>query len=246
MINYLKKHRVSAFPYDFTKKYRPADIPLWKDNETGLSYTLYQGKRLYYKDSRNRHAAAKYFNSLLMEQDPDSPHRYLDEHFRVDPGDVVVDIGAAEGNFSIDIIEKVKKVYLFEADPLWLKALHTTFAPWKEKVEIIPKMVSARSGDTAVSLDDFFRNREPLDFIKIDVDGAEKQVIDGMKDLLANKKIKKIALCTYHRQQDADIFSRLLKEYGYGIRFSKGYMIFRKRIEAPYLRRGVLKATLHD
>ena len=181
-----------------------------------------------------------------MEQDRESPHRYLSDDFDVGEEDIVVDVGAAEGNFSIDIIDKVKKIYLFEADPLWLRALEATFEPWKDKIEIIPKMVSGKSTAQTVALDQYFRDRKPFDFIKIDVDGDEKEVVDGMKGLLENKKIKKIALCTYHRQQDAGIFSKMLGNYGYDIRFSKGYMIFRKRIEKPYLRKGVLKAILHD
>ncbi len=246
VIGYLKKHRIFVFPYDFVHKYKPGDIPVTKDGEKGLFYTIYHGKRLYYKDGHNKKQARRYFNSLYMEQDPESPHRYLSDDFNVDKDDIVVDIGAAEGNFSIDIIDKVKKIYLFEADPLWLKALEATFEAWKDKVEIIPKMVSDKSNGQTVALDQYFRDRKPFDFIKIDVDGAEKEVLAGMEHLLENKKIKKIALCTYHRQEDAAIFSAVLKNYGYDIGFSKGYMIFRKRIEKPYLRKGVLKAILHD
>jgi len=244
VVRWLKKHRVSAFPYDFTKKYRAADVFLETDRQKGLFYTLYKGHRLYYKDARNAQRAKRYFNSIFMEQDPASPHRYLTDDFDVEEGDVVADIGAAEGNFAIDIVERAKKVYLFEAGPAWQRALQATFAPWEEKVEIIPKMVSDHTGAHTVTLDDFFREREVFDFIKIDVDGAEAEVLRGMEDLLQEKKVGKIALCTYHRQEDAHVFSQLLRGYGYDIGFSRGFMIFRKRIEAPYLRRGVLRATL--
>jgi hypothetical protein len=65
-----------------------------------------------------------------------------------------------------------------------------------------------------------------------------------MRHLLEEKRVKKIALATYHRQDDAEKFSRLLGEYGYDVSFSRGYMIFRRGIEEPYLRRGILKAVL--
>jgi hypothetical protein len=244
VVRWLKKHRASVFPYDFTERYREADIPLHLDEQEHLFYTEYKGHRLYYKDGENKKRARRYFNSVFREQDPASPHRYLTEDFDVEEGDVVVDIGAAEGNFAIDVVERAKKVWLFEASAAWQRALRVTFAPWGDKVEIVPKMVSDRSGEKTVALDDFFREREPFDFIKIDVDGAEKPVIDGMRRLIEEKKVRKIALCTYHRQGDAAFFSGMLRGLGYEVSFSRGYMIFRKRIQPPYLRRGVLKAVL--
>jgi len=246
VVTYLKHHKIFVFPYTFVHKYKPENIRVEKDEEKDLLYTVYHEKRLYYKDGKHIRIAQRYFNSLFMEQDPDSPHRYLSDDFEVKENDIVVDVGAAEGNFSIDITDRVKKIFLFEADPLWRNALEATFRPWKDKVEIIPKMVSGRTTENTIALDDFFGDKESLDFIKIDVDGAEQQVIEGMKHLLESKKIKRIALCTYHRQHDAEIFSEQLRKYGYDTRFSEGYMIFRKRIEKPYLRKGVLKATLHD
>jgi hypothetical protein len=244
VVRWLEKHKVFVFPYDFTKRYRATELSLHLDRAKGLFYTEYRGHRLYYKDGESARRARRYFNSVFMEQDLLSPHRYLTEDFDVEEGDVVVDIGAAEGNFALDVVERAKKIWLFEADPAWQKALQATFAPWEEKVEIVPERVADRTEEGTVALDDFFRDRDPFDFIKIDVDGAEAQVIRGMEKLIRGKKIKRIALCTYHRQRDAEIFSELLRGYGYEVTFSRGYMIFRKRIEPPYLRRGVLKATL--
>ncbi len=244
VIGWLRKNRLSVFPYSFTARYDPAKIELRLDEKAQRFYTIYQGHRLYYRDGENARRARRYFNSVFLEQDPHSPHRYLSGDFDVEEGDVVVDVGAAEGNFSLDVVERAGKIYLFEPDPAWQEALRLTFAPWKEKVEIIPKMVGAVTDDTHVALDDFFRERRPSDFIKIDVDGAEAEVLKGMEDLLNEKRIRKIALCTYHRQEDAGRFARHLEKLGYHVSFSHGYMIFRKRLRPPYLRRGVLKAVL--
>ena len=244
VVQWLGKHKVSVFPYDFAKKYRAAEVSLHRDDEKDLFYTGYKGHRLYYKDAGSASRAKRYFNSIFMEQDPASPHRYLTPDFDVEEGEVVVDIGAAEGNFALDVVERAEKIWLFEADPAWQRALQATFAPWEDKVEIVPRLVSDHTSADTVALDDFFRDREPFDFIKIDVDGAELQVIRGMEKMIREKKVRKIALCTYHRQKDAEYFSQLLRGYGYDVAFSPGYMIFRKRIEAPYLRRGVLRATL--
>lgn len=245
VVEWLRHHRVTVFPYPFTERYDPAGVELHYDEEEGLFYTLYRGHRLYFHEGRDARRARRYFNSIFMEQDPASPHRYLSEDFDVEEGDVVVDIGAAEGNFALDVVERAGHVWLFEAGEQWQRPLQLTFAPWRDKVTVVPKRVGAGSGEGQVTLDEFFRDREEkIGFLKIDVDGAEQEVFDGMQELLKGQRIRRIALCTYHRQGDADHFARLLGDLGYRISFSPGYMIFRKRIEPPYLRRGVLKAVL--
>jgi len=40
------------------------------------------------------------------------PSQISEWHFNLNENDVVADIGAAEGNFSLSVIEKVKKLYI--------------------------------------------------------------------------------------------------------------------------------------
>ena len=49
------------------------------------------------------------------------PHRYINGDIRVEQGDVIVDAGVQEGNFSLRYIEKASKAYLFECDKRWIK-----------------------------------------------------------------------------------------------------------------------------
>ena len=88
-----------------------------------------------------------------------SPHRYLTESFTIGQNDVLADIGAAEGNFSLAVIEKVKKIYIFEYDQEWIEALRATFAPWSDKVEIINKFVSDKNDEYHIRFDTFFENK---------------------------------------------------------------------------------------
>ncbi len=74
----------------------------------------------------------------------------------VKDNDILSDIGAAEGNFSLSVIDKVQHVYLFETDNDWIEALEKTFEPWKEKVSIIHKFVGNKDTDTCITLDSFF------------------------------------------------------------------------------------------
>jgi precorrin-6B methylase 2 len=240
VVDYLKSNKLFVFPYSFSKKYKASDIIIHKDEDQDLYYMIYNEKRLYYKNGKRKKKAQKYFNSILMEQDIKSPHRYLTSEFNINHNDIVVDIGAAEGIFSLDIIHKAKKVYLFETDPVWKKALEATFTPWKNKVEIILKGVSDKNNENYVTLDTFFSDKEGYDCVKIDVEGVEQLVLDGMKQSIMQDKKQKIVVCTYHQQNDEISFTRFFKKYGFQTSLSKGFMIFRKNIEKPYLRRGLI------
>lgn len=243
---YLQNHKLSVFPYNFPQKYISTDIFIETDPENGLYYTLWEGKKLYYKNGHQFNKAQVYFNSLLLEQDPLSPHRYLTDTFDVDINDVIVDVGAAEGNFSLSVIEKVKQVYIFEVEKDWIKALEATFEPWKEKVKIVQKYVSDQDTNMSIRLDTFFNKNQKVNFIKADVEGAEAQVINGASDLIKAQTNLKIAICTYHRQTDAEDLDKLLKNKGFENSFSDKYMIFyygkTNIVKPPFLRKAVLRA----
>ena len=46
---------------------------------------------------------------------------------RIDENDVLVDVGCAEALLSLDVIEKLKKVYLVESNKMWLYGVKATF-----------------------------------------------------------------------------------------------------------------------
>jgi hypothetical protein len=239
VLQYLVRNRVHYFPYSFISKYNHENIMVFNDTEKNMKYVLDGGKRLYFKKSwdENRIKNAYYF--LLMEQDEESPHRYLTESFGIIEGDVVLDIGTAEGNFSLSIIEKVKKIFLFESDKEWIKALHATFEPWKEKVVITNKFVSDRTTEDSISLDGYIH--EKIDFIKADVEGEELNLLHGAREIV-KKYYPKVIMCTYHRGNDANIIKSWLEKFNYDIYFSNGYIIFLDDPKPPYLRKGLIRA----
>lgn len=245
VLNYLNHNELDVFPYEFRKKYSPENVEVFKDESLNLYYMIWEGKKLFYKNGSKLKKAKTYFNSLLMEQDETSPHRYLTNDFDFEKGDILVDVGAAEGNFSLSVIEKAKHVYLFEMGIDWIKALEATFEPWKEKVTIIQKYVTDFDSSECIKLDSFFAGKEAPTFIKADVEGAEHQIIKGAEETIKNQKIIKMAVCTYHRQTDAEILNKSLKEKGFTTHFSDKYMIFHygktNVVQPPYLRKGVLR-----
>ena len=247
IVGFLKENDISVFPYSFPTEYQAADIELFKDSELNLYYMLWEGKKLYYKNGNRPKKAQQYFNSLRLEQDIRSPHRYLTDEFDVAENDVVVDVGAAEGNFSLSVIEKAGYVFLFETDIRWIKALEATFSPWKDKVKIIQKYVSDNTDGQCIALDDFFDDKQTINFIKADVEGAEGQILQGANRLISRHRNLKVAVCTYHRQEDAERLEHHLKKLGFKTSFAEGYMLYyygkSNVVREPYLRKAVLRAV---
>jgi hypothetical protein len=244
VVDYVRNHGVKIFPYHFTENYKQEDIQVFHDQEHGMHYVLQGGKRLYFKKKWSVKRIQKSFHDLTLEQDEMSPHRYLSTSFNLDENDVLADFGAAEGNFTLSVIERIKKAYLFECDPEWIEALQMTFKPWKDKVEIVPKFVSDKNDDKHCSGDVFFKDK-PLSFMKIDVDGGERSLLKGFEHTIGMANPMKIALCTYHQHDDELEFSNWLKSKQYNVKPSSGYMIFHydKKLKAPYIRRALIRAT---
>jgi hypothetical protein len=244
VVDFVCNHGVQIFPYHFTNKYKQEDIQVFHDDEHGMHYVLQGGKRLYFKKKWSVKRIKKSFHDLTLEQDEKSPHRYLSNDFDLDENDVLADFGAAEGNFTLSVIERIKKAYLFEYDPEWIEALRLTFKPWQDKVEIVAKFVSDKNDDKHCSGDVFFKDKS-ISFLKIDVDGGERGLLRGFKQTIEKAGTMKIALCTYHQHDDEQEFTQWLQQKNYKVEPSQGYMIFHydKKLKAPYIRRALIRAT---
>ena len=245
VLDYLKWHPLTLFPYSFFKKYNPNNIIVFLDYETNMNYVLHNTNRLYFKRGMSISQVQDCYNALLIEQDIDSPHRYLTTEFKVDENDIVADVGSAEGVFALSIIHLAKHVYLFETDKEWIDALNYTFKPWINKVTIVNKYVSNKNNNNEVSLDNFTVDLNiRFDLVKIDVDGAELELLQGSDKILSNPIKPKIAICTYHKAEDELSFKLLLDKYGIRTESSKGYIIFiyDKSLSKPYLRKGLLRS----
>lgn len=244
VINFLRENPFNLFPYEFTKKYSSSDIKVLKDEKNGLKYSFLNGKKIYFKKTLAAENIKNVLNSLTLEQDTESPHRYLVDNFNVSENDIVADIGAAEGDFALSIVDKVKKIYIFEANPELIEALTATFEPWKEKVVIVNNYVSNKSNDMFTTLDVFFKDKELPTFLKIDIEGAEYDLIQGAKKVLSTNDKMKVIMAAYHKHNDEVVLDNELKKYDFKTEFSKGYMlsIWDGIIKEPFLRRALIRA----
>lgn len=249
-VDYVKKKGLDIYcgSLDGVCIYTEKDIGYDEENE--LFYGIYVGKKLYFPEIvKSAKEALEDLNGLAAEQSEHSPHRYLSSTFDVDKQDIVFDIGCADGNFALSIIDKVKEVYLFEIEDIWMKPLELTFAPYKDKVHIIKKCVTKKSDNLSTSLDDFCKENDinRVGLIKMDVEGYEQDVLQGAKKMLKEGRIDKVVACTYHRIDDAEKIGDLLPNYSKT--FSEGYMVGSMLydiwdIKPPFFTRGLVRAKL--
>lgn len=248
IVSYIKKKpKLALFPYAELEKYKSYNVTVKRDKGNGLFYTVYNGKKMYLsKKFKLKYHAVRYMRNLIMEQDSKSPHRYLTSQFNVKSDDIIYDIGAAEGIFALDVIDKAKKIYLFECDPGWIEALQYTFAPYKNKIEIVNKYVSDINDDNNITIDYFtehFNENSVVNFIKMDIEGYEEAALRGAAHTLDTQADLKLATCIYHLPHQEEDVKKLLSSFDNTP--TDGYMLYYYdyNIAEDYLRHGVLRSV---
>jgi FkbM family methyltransferase len=161
----------------------------------------------------------------------------------VAPGTVVYDIGANVGFYTLlaaELVSPAGRVIAFEPLPRNLRYLEQHVSQNNlSNVDIIPAAVAAQSGDAffddkhntsmghlsgagglvvkTVGLDDLVGSGRipPPDTMKLDVEGAEEEVLAGATHLLSSKR-PTIFLAT-HGDHLREACLQLLTQYGYSI-----------------------------
>ena len=216
-------------------EYLDRKIVVLHDEEFGLPYVMHKGMKMYFPRTMTDEVIEKYYLSNFLEQDTRSAHCYFRDMSIYPENGIFVDLGAAEGNFSLDLIDKAKHIYLFEGDQMWLEPLKATFHPFEEKVTIIPKYVSDKESETTITLSTALKDVDTVDVIKMDIEGAETTVIENSIEYIKNLKNTNLIVCTYHKENDEYDIKALLPNY---IFKEQGYIIGSNRnILHPYVRR---------
>lgn len=181
----------------------------------------------------------------------DTAHpQYIEPDILVPEEDeIFVDIGVYDFQNSLDFIEWAqkgfKKIYAFEPDPTCYSDVKAKIEGMdnriKDKVELVNMGLSSNNGVLefpavykgsgaygdqqmievdVVSLDSYLDGKS-VTFVKMDVEGAEMDVLLGMKETICMCK-PKLAVCIYHKPEDIfDIATYLLDlvpEYKFYIR----------------------------
>lgn len=217
------------------------DYLVYRDQEHH-PYIMFENKRMYFPDNYQfiKIDGKEYVDDILYEHREGSPHQYIRETSEIKQDSVIVDAGVCEGNFALRYIDKAKKVYLIEADDEWMDALKRTFQPYHDKVVFCQKFLTRYDSASTITLDSLVG--EKIDFLKMDIEGAEIDALLGGRRVLQRSNAR-CAVCSYHKQNDEENIRFLLESYGYSTQTSNGYMFFvydDNIVDTLDLRRGVV------
>jgi Methyltransferase FkbM domain len=233
---FIGKHGITSYPAPYSLEYKNKKIDVFLDDAKGLSYVWHNNKKLFFPKSYNSEKIDTLYLSLITEQDERSAHRYV-KYYDELKGKTLLDIGAAEGIFSLDTIEQVEKVYLFECEKFWIEALKATFEPWSNKTMVVEKYVGDKSEGIFTTIDDFLEGKSKDNlFLKMDIEGAEQSALKGALKTLKEGNNINLAVCTYHKPEDPVEISEFLKDLGYKYEFTDGMLYWGKRVSKALIR----------
>ena len=145
-------------------------------------------------------------------------HFYEAPETQVRPGDVVVDCGAAEGIFSLRVVERAGRVVAFEPLPMFGESLRRTFAGCPN-VTVEPFAVGSSVGEARLAGGSLYgvitsgadgapihittidtwaaRAQSRVDFIKADVESFEMEALRGASETIRAYR-PRLAITVYH------------------------------------------------
>lgn len=233
---------VRLLNYGFMEEYDSMPCETGFDAAKEMIYILHNRKRMYFPKGWDQQRAEAYYRTLIGEQDPRSPHCYKKSGYEIKPGSIILDVGAAEGIFALNHIEEAEKIYLFDTEDEWIEALHNTFENYGDKAEIIKGYVGNKNGDGNITIDSILKGQK-VNYIKMDIEGYERDALIGARDVLESNPDITCAICAYHCHGDSEWISSYLGELGFETSVSRGYMSpdwsYESRLYAE-LRRGVV------
>lgn len=230
-LNYWKQNEISMFNQYLLppKKMHPV---IW-DKKINLPYIEFEDivgikRNMYFP--RNFHFeiqdGIQVLPDILWEQCAGSPHLYTFGEHSISEGDVIADGGVCEGNFALRYAEIASEIYLFEPDHWWDEAHHYTFKQFEDKVRYYHMGLSNREGRQSVVMDRIFQDgNKRLDFLKMDIEGAEIDALEGAEKTLEANDVK-LSVCSYHKKEDERLIKNLLQKYGYETTVSNGVVVF--------------------
>ncbi len=230
------RYGIQPLPYKFTVKYRDLEVEKGFDEKTKLFYVVHKNKKLFFPENLIPEKVEQLYKGILMEQDIESPHRYVESYSEL-KGKTLLDIGSAEAIFTLDVIDLVDHAYLFECEDYWQEALRATFAPYSDKVTIVNKFVNDKNDGQNTTIDEFMKDKS-IDnlFIKMDIEGSEMAALRGAKQVIDSGKNLQLAVCTYHKDEDASEISNYFGENGIDYTQTDGYLFFENKFRKAVIR----------
>lgn len=95
---FMGRHGITSYPFDAVLKYKKLVVDVLFDSTYNMNYILHKGKKLFFPKHMTETEIKKLYISLVLEQDVDSPHRYVSDT-SILKDKILIDVGSAEGNY---------------------------------------------------------------------------------------------------------------------------------------------------
>ncbi|MCU0395744.1 MAG: FkbM family methyltransferase [Chitinophagaceae bacterium] len=159
-------------------------------------------------------------------------HYYQKPSTLVDQDEILLDIGAAEGLFSLTVAPRCRQLILVEPNSLFCASLQKSFAPYSNKTTLYQTAVGnsqgvvsfaenhlagqiSHEGGTQVpitTIDMLIPERQEVTFLKADIEGFEFEMLQGAKNTIIRNR-PKMAITTYHNENNAQAIIDLILGY---------------------------------
>lgn len=174
-------------------------------------------------------------NQVICESfDKNDWHYYQKKGTEIENGEIILDIGTAEGLLPISVIDKCAHIYMIEPSKLFCNCLEKTFYDFKEKTTIFNVAVGNEDGEVNFdenSLDGMIQDQftessqkikiqkidsllenKKITYLKADIEGFELEMLKGAARTITQNK-PKIAITTYHTQNNPIEIISLIKQF---------------------------------
>lgn len=181
------------------------------------------------------------FDFQKIEEYLDEGPYELNKNVSVNKGDVVFDLGANMGVFSATIAERAERIYAFEPSSIIVEKYLKKMKEYYKNIDVQAYALSDKRGKTVfsynvnnigashmgsnvkeqcieeevllISMDEFIEEKHirKVDFIKADIEGAERDMLKGAKRVL-REFAPKLSICTYHLPDDKEVLEKLILE----------------------------------
>ena len=161
-------------------------------------------------------------------------HYYQKEKTEIEQGEILLDIGTAEGLFPLTVIDKCTHIYMIEPSRVFNRCLQKTFENKKDKITLfnvavgntdgeipfdensLDGKVTSETADAAYTINinkiDTLLKDKKITYLKADIEGFEMEMLKGAEEVIkANKP--KIAITTYHTENNPDEIISVIKSY---------------------------------
>lgn len=158
-------------------------------------------------------------------------HYYRKPQTPIEPGEILLDIGTAEGLFPLVVLDQCDKIFMVEPSSGFGDALEKTFEVAADKVTIFKTAVGNEDGEIGFEehsldghvsengariairkIDSLIPVDQKITYLKADIEGFELEMLKGAAQTIARNK-PKIAITTYHEANNPSEIIALVKSY---------------------------------